>query len=293
MTTHFNGLLMNANNTTPTSLHGGFLGFRSFNDVAFAFGRILKDIRASVDWRRELTDVEKQLGFSVDEDEPCWEVPRLSNFVIEMNCILIRIYPDIISRCRRLTRIFMRDPREEYRLDEVAHWAPAKLPGLISLYIEGTPAICFDPDTLKSTLNLETMEMTMNTTRVASPYIPPVEEFESLVGSTGGGDESDDESDDSFSFSGSYSAAVEVPSIPRKRPSWTWDWDLPKLVDLKLNGEFGYRFQFRMLSGAPNILYFSVDVNSWPGQHHRTVEIEDFLKPGYLHPQLAHGPGHS
>ncbi|KAG0372492.1 hypothetical protein BGX24_000185 [Mortierella sp. AD032] len=142
---------------------------RQINDVALAFGTTLKDIRASGDRWRELTDVEKQLRFSVGEDEPCWEVPQLSNFVIKMNCILIRIHPDIISGCRRLTRIFIRDPREEYRLDEVARWTPAELPELISLYIEGTPAICFDPDTLKSTLNFETMEMTMNTTRAASP----------------------------------------------------------------------------------------------------------------------------
>ncbi|KAG0278682.1 hypothetical protein BGZ95_003410 [Linnemannia exigua] len=261
---------------------------RQINDVVFAFGRTLKDIRALGGWWRELTDVEKKLGFSIGEDDLCWDVPQLSNLTISMNSILIRTHPDTISRCCRLTRLFMRDHLEEYRLDEVNRWTPAELPELIDLYLEGTPAICFDPRTLKSTLSLESMEMSMNTARSASPFIPPVEEFESAVDSSGGGGESDGELDDSFPSSESYFAALDVLSIPRKRPSWTWDWDLPKLVSLKLNGEFGYRFQFRMLSGAPNILYFTVDVGSWSRQHYRTVEIADFLKPGYRHPQLAH-----
>ncbi|KAK3814515.1 MAG: hypothetical protein J3R72DRAFT_461929 [Linnemannia gamsii] len=260
---------------------------RQINDVAFAFGRTLKEISVSGASWRELTDDEKQLGFSIGEGEPCWDVPQLSIFAIVMDSILIRIHPEIVSRCRRLARILMRDLREEYRLDEVVHWTPAELLELEDLHLVGTSAIYFNPDTLKTTLMLRSMNLSMISTR-ASPYIPPVEEFESVIDSVGDGGESDDESDDSLPLSGFYSSALDVPSIPKKRPSWTWDWELPNLVDLNLNGEFGYRFQFRMLSGAPNILNFYVDIRSWSRQHHRTVEIVDLLKPGYQHPQLAH-----
>ncbi|KAF9122882.1 hypothetical protein BG015_005452, partial [Linnemannia schmuckeri] len=78
--------------------------------------------------------------------------------------------------------------------------------------------------------------------------------------------------------------SIQPPTLlspKRQRPTWTWDWDLLKLATLSLNGEFAYRFQFRVLAGIPNLVYFSVDTNSWSGQHTRAVCLADlfFLTP--------------
>ncbi|KAF9136055.1 hypothetical protein BGW39_008018 [Mortierella sp. 14UC] len=227
---------------------------RQINDAAFAFGRTLRSMSASGDWWGDLTDFEKEHGFAIgaDKGELCWNVPQLSNIAI------------------------------------IVRWTPAELPELRELYLVGTPAISFHPDTLRSTVNLERMEMTMTTTRAASRYILPAEEFDSEADGTEGDGGSDDDIEDSLRPEGFHSATPSAPSIPRKRPTWTWDWDLPKLVELTLNGEFAYKFKFKFLDKAPSLLYFSVDITSWSRQHGRTVEMADLLRPGFQHPELAH-----
>ncbi|KAG0372853.1 hypothetical protein BGX24_012494 [Mortierella sp. AD032] len=47
-----------------------------------------------------------------------------------------------------------------------------------------------------------------------------------------------------------------------------------------MNAEFGYRFQFKMLDRTPNLYSLTADIS-------RTVEIVDFIKPGYQQPALA------
>ncbi|KAF9902132.1 hypothetical protein EC991_005245 [Linnemannia zychae] len=262
---------------------------RQINDVAFAFGKTLKEIFVSGDWS-PLNDAEVERAFSigVDVGAHSWDVPQLTKFAIVMNSILIRIHPDIISQSPRLTRIFMRDPGKEYRLNEVVYWTPAELLELCDLYLVGTPAISFHPDTLRSTANLERMEINTHTTRAASLYTPPSEDFDSEAGGAGGDGESDNGINGNLWADESHSAASGTLSILKKRPTWTWDWNLPKLVDLKLEGEIAYKFKFKFLDKVPNLLYFWVDTTSWSRQHERTVEIMDLLKPGYQHPELAH-----
>ncbi|KAF9902131.1 hypothetical protein EC991_005244 [Linnemannia zychae] len=262
---------------------------RQINDVAFAFGKTLKEIFVSGDWS-PLNDAEVERAFSigVDVGAHSWDVPQLTKFAIVMNSILIRIHPDIISQSPRLTRIFMRDPGKEYRLNEVVYWTPAELPELCDLSLVGTPAISFHPDTLRSTANLERMALSMRGTGAHLSYIPPPEEFDSGTDSTGGDGESDNDINGNLWADESHSAASGTLSILKKRPTWTWDWDLPKLVNLQLDGEFAYQFKFKFLDKVPNLLYFSVDITSQSRQHERTVEIMDLLKPGYQHPELAH-----
>ncbi|KAF9329920.1 hypothetical protein BGZ91_000345 [Linnemannia elongata] len=103
-------------------------------------------------------------------------------------------------------------------------------------------------------------------------FIPPAEEL----------DGADDESIDDNNKDADSPPTHE--SVPRKRPTWTWDWHLPNLVSLTLNAEVGYRFKLRMLAGTPNLVRSIVGIGSQFGQHRRTVGIADLLQPGYQHP---------
>ncbi|KAG0058591.1 hypothetical protein BGZ89_001157 [Linnemannia elongata] len=247
---------------------------RQLNDVAFAFGGTLEDITVSSNWWKRLTDHEAALKFSIGEGNCSWDLPRLSKLKVNMRQILIRIHPDAISRCPRLSHIFLKDRRQEYQLDEVVYWTPTKLPLLKELALEGTPAISFHPDILHGTTNLTDLKLEIFTLRVDVAFIPPAEEL----------DGADDESIDDNNKNANSPPTHE--SVPRKRPTWTWDWHLPNLVSLTLNAEFGYRFKFRMLAGTPNLVRFNVGIGSQFGQHRRTVGIADLLQPGYQHPAM-------
>ncbi|KAG9069509.1 hypothetical protein KI688_010412 [Linnemannia hyalina] len=244
---------------------------RQVNDVAFAFGRTLEKISASSEWWERLTDHEAALEFSIGEGDNSWDLPRLSELLVHMRKILISIHPDVISRCPRLSRIFLVDRREEYRLDEVVRWTPTELPLLKELVLNGTPAISFHPDILHSTTNLRDLDLGMFTSGADVTFIPPAEELDCA---------DDDNINDNNKNNDSLST---YGSVPRKQPTWTWDWYLPNLLSLKLNAEFGYRFKFRMLAGTPNLVRFIVGIGSRSGQHKRTIGIADLIKPGYQH----------
>lgn len=256
---------------------------RQVNDVAFAFSGTLEKIGISGNWWSDLTDKEREheflIGCGVEGGELgesfCWDLPHLSELNVCFRGILVRIHPDVVSRCPRLSHLLLTDYRGEYRLDEVVYWTPAELTHLEELFLTGSSAIAFHPNILHNTTRLKNLELKMPIHRNGFAFIPPVADF----------DHTEDGVDNNINESGDSSLST-CGSIPRKRPTWTWDWNLPNLVDLKLNAEFGYRFQFKMFAGTPNLQQFSVDCRSLSGEHHQTVGIVDLIKPGYQHPDL-------
>ncbi|KAG0295211.1 hypothetical protein BGZ96_012313 [Linnemannia gamsii] len=102
-------------------------------------------------------------------------------------------------------------------------------------------------------------------------FIPPAEEFE------------ENECGDADGGGGDHST---ISTLLQRRPVWTWDWELPKLTSLILNGEFAYRFKFRMLDGTPGLADLSINLNSLSHQHKRHVSFADLLKPGFQHPAM-------
>ncbi|KAG0374031.1 hypothetical protein BGX24_010920 [Mortierella sp. AD032] len=174
-----------------------------------------------------------------------------------------------MRRCPQLNTLTLKDQRDIYTLSEIVHWLPADFLRLQYLSLQGTPALSFNPDTFKSTAELVRLELRMITNR-GHAFIPPPEEFDVV---------DQEEAVDS--------GADGTPSTPVTRgPVWTWDWELPKLTNLKLAGESAYRFQFNMLKGTPNLVSFSVDINSRSSQHHRTLSVFDMVKPEYQHSLL-------
>ncbi|KAG0295208.1 hypothetical protein BGZ96_012310 [Linnemannia gamsii] len=257
---------------------------RQVNDVAFAFNRTLEKIRISGNLWTDLTDDERRreflIGGGVEGGESaescCWDLPQLSELKVCFRGILVRIHPDVVSRCPRLSHLLLTDYRVEYSLNEVVYWTLAELPQLEGLSLMGSSAIAFHPEILHSTTQLKDLALEMPIRRDGSAFIPPVADF-------GHADDNVDNNSNELVDS----LLSTCGSIPRKRPTWTWDWDLPNLVHLKLNAEFGYRFQFKMLEGTPNLERFSVDCRSLSGEHRRTVGIVDLIKPGYRHPDMS------
>ncbi|KAG0289414.1 hypothetical protein BGZ96_007011 [Linnemannia gamsii] len=152
------------------------------------------------------------------------------------------------------------DMLTEYTSDEVEYWKPAELPLLKYLNLMGKSAFSFHPDTLKSTPELTRLSLGTCTSISSDPFIPPPESFV----------RTDADVDD---FDGTLTT-MAAPNPRRRRPIWTWDWELPKLTMLRLNSEFGYTFRFGMLASTPSLE--SLDVHIWPRSqdlHRRTIHL--------------------
>ncbi|KAF9136063.1 hypothetical protein BGW39_008026 [Mortierella sp. 14UC] len=206
-----------------------------------------------------------------------WSLARLSELRVESGVALLRIHPELLARSPQMTVLLMSDQLGEYQLDEVEYWEPAVSPKLKHFRLKGSPAVSFHPETLRHSSELVQLDLRMVTTsfeeREYCPFIPPIEDLGALDDGSG---------KEIGTPQGQQPATTHLSLQELGRPVWTWDWDLPKLTNLTLNGEFAYRFQFRMLAGTPGLVYFSVDTNSWTQEHARTIRVEDLL---YLLPR--------
>ncbi|KAF9094540.1 hypothetical protein BGX29_009467 [Mortierella sp. GBA35] len=257
----------------------------SYAQLRPTLGRQINDIYShSARLSRGLAFMASEHGFSIGEDEPYWDLPQLSEINVFMREIFLRIHPALLSRCPWLTRVYLEDEREEYRLNEIVYWTPADLSRLEYLNLVGTPALSFHPDTLNSTPILNHLELGMYQFESHTSYIPPAKELDDDEDSIGISGVGNNDSNDA----GSDAASLAIKSVQRKRPTWTWDWELPKLTLLSLGAEFAYRFKFRMLAGTPNLQHFALDITcQWPGEHKRIIGIEDLIKPGFQHSVLG------
>ncbi|KAG0289001.1 hypothetical protein BGZ96_007333 [Linnemannia gamsii] len=256
---------------------------RQLNDVVFAFNKTLEIISTNCCWepihgnnnmednfQEELSDF--TVGGGGENSVDYWDLPRLTTLHLGVyyHSIFLLPVPDLLTRLSQLTHLKLIDRRHEYKPSDIVTWHSASLPNLVDLTLIGTPAISFNPETLRSTSNLVRMDLRMHDYIIPGivPFVPPTEELEE-------------------SFAQPRNETTAMPATLLKRPVWTWDWDLPKLTKLLLNAEFAYRFEFRMLVGTPNLKSFDVSSSSSSRDHKRTLGLSDFLIPGFDHPSLA------
>ncbi|KAG0202348.1 hypothetical protein BGX33_009763 [Mortierella sp. NVP41] len=241
------------------------------NDVLFAFNDTLEVVSVH-GFRSQDSDDTDTPELSIGDDDSNWDHSKLLALNINTNISLLRIHPNFLSRCPHSTHVFLTDARREYSLAEIAYWRPAELPRLTHLVLRGTPAISFHPDTLKSTKELVTLNLNVGPYLEDVCLIPPPEDID----------------DDEHGEPNEGEPDSNTPStLSPRRPIWTWDWDLPKLVTLKLDSEFAYRFQFKMLDRTPSLAIFSVILRSASIAHRRTIGVADLFKPGSVHPQSS------
>ncbi|KAF9922114.1 hypothetical protein FBU30_007803 [Linnemannia zychae] len=253
---------------------------QQINDVLFGFRRTLESIKIENEDLGDLsifsTDIIVQHDFILGGSSQCWSLPQLRDLEITFyRKQRLYVHPELLSHCPQLNQVSLSDLLKEYRLEEIDYWAPASLPDLETLYLEGTPSISFHPNTLHTTPKLRELSLVVFPSNPLTPaFIPPLEELASA-------DESARRAYETIS-----SLNPSAPT-PRSRPVWTWDWNLPELVNLSLKAEFAYRFQFKMLDKTPNLEFLSLSTVARSGDYKRIIEIVDLIKPGFQHPSLS------
>ncbi|KAG0258418.1 hypothetical protein BGZ95_004984 [Linnemannia exigua] len=142
---------------------------------------------------------------------------------------------------------------------------PAHLPKLKFLSLQGLPALSFHPDTFDSTTQLTEL---------------------SLVGNN----YTDDNDDRSYYFDvklnryygiqeESINNSTPPSSAITRRPTWTWEWNLPNLVSLNLTSEFAFLFEFRMLYYCPVLESLELEMRTVTGSHSQTTTTAYMFTP--------------
>ncbi|KAG9069510.1 hypothetical protein KI688_010413 [Linnemannia hyalina] len=240
---------------------------RLINDIGYSFGETLQylDVRPlTFGWG--LADIiPDSVECSVGGRPPwsCWHAPLLSRLFVNAYHNSLRIHPRLFAQCPQLKFIELADRRQVYSSSDITRYEPADLGQLMTLTLQGSPAISFHPGILRNTPELSSLTLTMAD---KPSFIPPMAELE---------EPREELEDDSVELT---PTAIGTTPSPPGRSIWTWDWDLPKLTDLELTSEFAYRFQFKLLRSTPSLERFLVDIRSLSGQHKRTVRVKDLLQ---------------
>jgi len=71
----------------------------------------------------------------------------------------------------------------------------------------------------------------------------------------------------------------EILDPDQRRPLWTWDWYLPNLNSLHLDGTIAFLFQFRMLAGCPALRHLKLNISTLENTHRRVLSLQDFIPP--------------
>ncbi|KAF9279245.1 hypothetical protein BGZ68_008051 [Mortierella alpina] len=181
-------------------------------------------------------------------------LPRLKK--LKIGCKLqLDLDPNALSHCPVLDTLMIADggrsypgggpPAPEYgRRQEVWH-----MPLLRVLELSGAFARKFHPQSLTTMTRLEQLELTG--TLPSTPWLPDVvaPEQESL-----------------------YDNEEHLPHAP----DWTWDWHLPNLKVLKLDGEFAMALDFRFLRFVPALEVADLVIGA---EHPRLLSFESLLPP--------------
>ncbi|KAG0338141.1 hypothetical protein BG000_004498 [Podila horticola] len=183
-----------------------------------------------------------------------WQMPALYWLSVKMVSERLDIGPNLMSSCPSLRSLMLTDWLRTYDLREIRQALPACVPDLTQLYLAGTPALTFNPDTLHSTKKLTTLVLGAPSAldRIFTPSVHAVSQEHAFV----------------------TEEVVIRNNI--SRPRWTWDWDLPNLVTLHLSIEFSLPFQFRLLQGTPNLQEMSLTILSTQERVERVLTEADF-----------------
>ncbi|KAF9304104.1 hypothetical protein BGZ74_002344 [Mortierella antarctica] len=183
-----------------------------------------------------------------------WNLPWLRYLNCRSFQRTIALSPDIFSGCPFLERVETFDNIYEYDPLAIEYGQPAALPRLRGLELHGHSALQFHPDTLHTTGNLESLQLTMRSfNNEVDHFIPEAGDTMTLHPGT----------------------VVVASTTTPQRPIWTWDWYLPRIMSIELSATFAYSFQFKMLIGCPNIAKVSLTISSSIPEHRRRLTTAD------------------
>ncbi|KAG0088194.1 hypothetical protein BGZ93_010525 [Podila epicladia] len=183
-----------------------------------------------------------------------WNLPWLRYLNLRSFQRTLALSPGIFSGCPFLERIETFDRFYEYNPLAIEYGQPAALPRLRGLELHGHSALQFHPDTLRTTGNLESLQLTMCSFGNEDDHFIP-------------------EAGDTMTLH--PGAVVMTSTTTLQQPIWTWDWYLPRIMAIELSATFAYTFQFKMLIGCPNIAKISLIISSNIPEHRRRLTTTD------------------
>ncbi|GJJ74904.1 hypothetical protein EMPS_07262 [Entomortierella parvispora] len=210
------------------------------DDIVFAFSDTLESIE--VISCAEDIEMDDQHSIRIGKD---WRLPRLRNLSISSQDVPLAIDPDLFQGMGdNLESIELSDYMSQFQSKDLYLCSPPlnPLPRLHTVDLTGVPALVFHPDTLLKTVNLKSLTLYSNN---------GVEELQDDCGNAQHGKMT---IDDHFSC-------------------WFWDWRLPNLDSLSLEGDFAYNFSFRMLQGCPSLKTLQLTL----GERLRSLKRHDFF----------------
>ncbi|KAG0287262.1 hypothetical protein BGZ96_008802 [Linnemannia gamsii] len=216
------------------------------DSIAFAFSTTLTRIFVRSDY--------EPLNFqrSLQVGQGWIELPVLTELYMELGDTRLVIDPGLLIHCPNITSATLDDNTFEYQLQDLhqlPYCLPAHLPQLGKLTLHGWSALRFHPDTLHTTSNLASLEISMKVIHPDVCFILPPSPA------------TDDDNN----------------HLGIERPRWTWDWDLPLLTKLELTSQFAYEFQFRMLAKCPTLEKLELNIHTLEGLHARTITMSDLF----------------
>ncbi|KAK3806813.1 MAG: hypothetical protein J3Q66DRAFT_358519 [Benniella sp.] len=200
-----------------------------------------------------------------------WDLPHLRTLSLEVNRFRLHLDVDALHRSRTLEALRLYDGITHYSQQDIGSWSSFHLPHLKKLELTGSPAVRFNLESLHHSSRLE--ELTLGTLSFTHEdlrhdyFIPSPDDLEP-------------EGSDNDEFSGTPGTVSHGYLLIGKRPRWTWDWDLPLLCNLRLEGVFAYKFDFQWLQQLPNLRNLSLKTKASGGLHGRHITLKNLLRRG-------------
>ncbi|KAG0301603.1 hypothetical protein BGZ97_002715 [Linnemannia gamsii] len=231
--------------------------------------------------------------------EPLPRLRKLAIFKLEET---FRMAPLLLSRCPALEELRIQDKATAYNCDQVlAFGVPRQYPAptslselgtsrLKSIDLRGWSALCFHPETLRHTPELESLVLMTEHDRFMRNIIPEPgvllsydypslqEEADSIRNAMTAMSLSQLDSDDDDNQGFVQQQQQQTRPAILRRPCWAWDWYLPNLNRLRLTSEFAFRFQFKMLAGCPQLEYLELSI-AVQGDHTPDMTEEQLTGP--------------
>ncbi|KAF9158286.1 hypothetical protein DFQ26_007803 [Actinomortierella ambigua] len=147
----------------------------------------------------------------------------------------IFLHPRALHDAPKLKSLYLFDETNLYNPYTLAQLEPWRLPSLRSLYLQGMTAAAFHPKSLAGLPQLA--NATIKGVKMdARRYFMPRH-------------------------------SDNTPRGMRLAELWTWDWEMPALTNLRMEGELAYRFDFQWLEFCPQLTELSLKI----GGHHRPM----------------------
>ncbi|KAG0336336.1 hypothetical protein BG000_006693 [Podila horticola] len=227
------------------------------DDIGLGFGATLKSFKI-YGYSHEIQQEGSQ-RLTVGQG---WRMPVLSTLLVNFPSETLVLDPDFLRYCPMLEHLSLADSQETYDLNEIQVGHPTRFPKLAKLFLVGSGAISFHPDTLHSTKELQRLKLG-SCASSRSTFFPSIQDI--------------DPDSHQQNHVNTEDSSTTTPLI--HRPKWTWDWYLPSLRILHLNVEFAFHFQFRMLQGTPNLHDLYLSIYSIVHPLERVLTKDDFTLP--------------